>query len=752
VQLINLTQYNGCTDNDLVLSDFFLKALNSQTNNIEECFVSRYNCDFQENGAYFLPSSAQNCTLHNLLELNITNNNPPTPIVPVVVETLPQNRVCYDGGIVLSTQDSYPNYYWSTGSTSSTITVAPGTYTFTTSDAFGCSYNTTYTTSVNSNSYNLSLVDYPNGLIISSPSQSLSAGSDNIIRVIGDITINPNINYSVANKVFEFLDNSTSNSGVIIQENAKLTSTNCTYTSPSTCPTKMWEGFKICGPTTSQPGILNLNSSRINDARIGVKTIQDNATTLKTGILNALSSRFQNNHKAIVFDASSQLYDNPSSIRNCSFVCNALLKDNIAYPNQGTNTFITLNHTKNVKIQSNTFQGFTNLAVTNRGTAIKSFNSSYLVSAYIPPQYYSDAFSTQPNTFLNLTKGLLIESTGGALQNIRISLNKFTNVLQGITATGANFSEISSNEFFIPDGINTTNKAFGLYLISCNGYLLSENTFHSLNNVQNEYRHAVVTKYSTLSLGEMHRNNFTGVFKNANQFEFDNSNLKIDCNKYTGQSTHDWEFLIGATLNGQGQCNSSTILPRANEFNPFSNSTNVNIKGTSGTTLFYRAYAGMAPLHSAGLDVDDCSGQAVSSLSCPVKVRTRIVGNGNANVNAFMVTPPGQDKDILKGDLIREFAQAGNPQALVAILTSTNAASDIEVLIPTHLDKGECPQARALLANMERDNFDKENAFRFFDILTRVCESDRINDELTLDEKAVVEEISLSDSRLAVQA
>jgi hypothetical protein len=756
VEVEKISQFNCCEGfmgiGGITLSDVSFNATNIITGLNENCFLDNMSVYKSENTIQTILEQIAytNCFLNNVLSFTVSNPNY-TPITPTITETLPQNQLCLADGIIL-TSDLQTNYSWSTGATTQSISVQGGTYSLTVNDANGCPHTVDYTTSLPYDAYDLSQIDYPNGHTIANAGTSITdLTGDGKITVLGDVIINPNVAYAITSKNFVFIDNATTQkSGFVVSDNATLTLTYCHLNAPETCPTRMWSGNRINAPVSSQPGKLNLNYSSVKNARIGVQTI---ANTTRSGVLNAKSATFENNYISIDFTSSSPLNDNQSIVSNCVFKNTALLKDQISFLNQGIFRYIQISKSKNISIVSNSFFGYTSLSANNRGTGIWSEGSSYKVLAYVPFGI-NQAFFPTPNHFKDLKRGIDILSTGGTAQSVYIKDNRFTNVLQGITASGANFSEFSTNEFTIPLGLNnSTSKSWGIYFTSCDGYILTENVFNSVSTGFNDYTHAVVTRNSTTNGSEIYKNYFNGAFRSANHFESSNARLKVDCNQYKGAAKYDWEIVEFASLVGQGTCSDPdpAILPRANEFNPNATISNPNIFGGNGTSLFYRSYQGMAPL-SNGLDAGECPGQTITTDACKSKARKKIKGNGGNSVNALIIMPPGLEKEVVKAELIREFADAGNTQALVSLLTSTNTPNDLEVLIPTHLDNIECAQARALLNLMDRPTLEKENFFRLFSILTSLCEDGRMEGDLSLAERNTIEEISESETAVAVKA
>jgi hypothetical protein len=110
-------------------------------------------------------------------------------------------------------------------------------------------------------------------------------------------------------------------------------------------------------------------------------------------------------------------------------------------------------------------------------------------------------------------------------------------------------------------------------------------------------------------------------------------------------------------------------------------------------------------------------------------------------------------KRSLKAEVIRLLAQEGNKQALLDFITQqANTPEDVNILIPTHIENGDCQQARALLNVYDRSTTEKDNFFKLYDVLTSLCETGRGRAEISATERATLQDVEASETFVAVNA
>jgi hypothetical protein len=115
-------------------------------------------------------------------------------------------------------------------------------------------------------------------------------------------------------------------------------------------------------------------------------------------------------------------------------------------------------------------------------------------------------------------------------------------------------------------------------------------------------------------------------------------------------------------------------------------------------------------------------------------------------------TPEGLEKDKLKSTIVRFLAQEGKTQELVSFLTGQNTPEDIKILIPTHIENGECAQARALLNTMDIGQEENKQFFKLYDVLTTLCETERGKTEINPIEREIIKNVKESETYVSVNA
>ncbi len=599
--------------------------------------------------------------------------------------------------------------------------------------------------------------DYPAGINITGNNQPIQdLNGDQKIFIAGPVTIAEGLNYQINNKTLYFADDrlvdpidlGLTHSGIIVNKDATLKVSNSLLTSIPQCPA-LWQGIQVYGDDVTGPvkgnighpinnlrnGKLLLINSTIEDARIGVALYRINVPFGDTknygrGIIESDQSRFYNNRVSVAFKGKV-FVENNSKITRTTFKCNHDLKDIVNYPNTGSSTFVMLENVKNVLLQANSYLG--NLAYTpsQRATAIRSFDASYIVLGSL------QGTNTSAFMFKDLTKGIDVFASGGTDKIVRIKDNRFFNTQQGITANGSSFDEISYNTFEVPAG-SAGLHTWGLNMQNSLGFVATQNTFNAA--VYSDYTYGVLARNTKLAAGNVYKNTFTGSFYSATQSEQVNDRLQIKCNTYSATNRYDWTVTSGILAN-QGSCG-SVSSPAGNVFGPASiNDESQIFKAPSVPGFVYSSHASIRPIaYSQGVTVTTCTNPYSASNSCPT---LPTCNNCAAQLSVtYNNTPAGQEKDRLKSDLIRGYVKEGRTEDVIALLTESNQPEDVKLLIPTHLDRGECNQARALMNTLDRTTVEGDDFFKLYDILSSLCETGRGRSELTAAEKQQLREIS----------
>ena len=247
--------------------------------------------------------------------------------------------------------------------------------------------------------------------------------------------------------------------------------------------TSLWEGIRLYGhadysDNSLTQGILTLkNGATIENANIAVQciSITDSLESCAGGggIIYASQAYFRNNRRAVVMQSSAGI--NPSIFKFCRFTTNALVDG------QSPEVLVELNGVQGVTFVNCQFENListTSLPFNQRGTGIKSFNSSFIIRKFHQNDSVPFGTSTDP-AFKQLTHGIDARfSHPGftlALDGVRFDRN-----LTGALISGAGFVNISNSKFkMLPGGLPDAAKPLsaGIYLDHCLMYNINLNDF-----------------------------------------------------------------------------------------------------------------------------------------------------------------------------------------------------------------------------------------------------------------------------------
>lgn len=645
------------------------------------------------------------------------------------------NSCTYDEGKIVAAPSSGVapyTYLWDNGATTSTITtIAPGPYSVTVTDALGCTATASATITQVAQTGDF---DYPNGLTITSTSQTITdLTGDGKIRIRGVLKFTGGVQYTMTGKTIQFardlnfdiIDQGVTHSGIIVDIAAKMTATSCTFTSVDLC-TAMWEGIQVWGGSHSQVnGKLVLTSSGVRDAHTGVACYRTHLPNILNpeygkGVLEAKSSTFTNNRVSIALRAGV-LIPNVSTITGCAFVNNALLKDQNRYPNEGAAYFISLTEVSGPTIIASTFTGNSSFATDKRATAIISHNSKYTVSSgYVNIV----TIGTPPitNKFYNLTKGIDVYSTGGSTMSVKIKNNLFSNVQQAITSNGSNFDEISYNSFSIPAGTSTLN-TWGMNLYSSSGFYTAENSFAT--SATSNYTYGLISRNNTLAGSKHYRNTFPGNFYAATQLEQTNTNLQLQCNTYTGNNTYDWAITSG-TLGTQGACTNAST--GANNYFPACSAADQSqiYKASAVPAFAYRSATSLNPTcKSPGVNTTNCTYIPVFANNCPEVTENPCPDCGGISMlnklEDYGSAAP-EDAAVLKSEIMQTFIYEDKAEELVKFLEAPGNAEP-RILIPTYIELGKYEEALQAISTLENLSENEAADMAVYQLLARMYAS-----------------------------
>jgi hypothetical protein len=349
----------------------------------------------------------------------------------------------------------------------------------------------------------------------------------------------------------------------------KLILNGTTFTADTRCDnTAMWLGVQVYGHSnqnqtpysTSQQGWLIMrNGAVIEHALKGAVAVKINSTNTYPynftsydfnytgGVIQASNSYFKNNRQ----DAEFRSYIAPNNVNNqsrftkCEFTTNGLLNNPIYYPS----FHVFMHNIVGIGFYGNNFQNLTpNLYnYFQQGWGIYSVDAHYFVNAACN-SFSLPCTSFQPNEFTDLYFGIRALS-GNGVRTVKVDRNKFTNNYFGIYLGGPDFATITRNNFEVYRSAapNQTFATYGIYLNSCHGYKVEENTFTEYNDVgvpAGGNTHGVIVNNSGTLHNEIYKNQF-------NDIKIGGQSQNINAVLYTGQPNHQIEGL-------QWKCNTFT--------------------------------------------------------------------------------------------------------------------------------------------------------------------------------------------------
>jgi len=289
-----------------------------------------------------------------------------------------------------------------------------------------------------------------------------------------------------------------------------------------------------------------------------------------------------------------------------------------------------------------------------------------------------------------------------------------------------------------------------MYLNTSSGFLATENTLNTTGS--NQYTFGLVSRNVNLINGELYKNTLNGDFNSATQAEGTTNNLlQINCNRYLGDNTFDWTVLSGS-LADQGFCSEVAIDATTNIFNECVVADESNV--FSLANFEYNSLIGFNPnCVSPTTFVNICTDASGNYAdACPQLVTSPCPSCVVALGQQLDFTPPGLERNKIKGELIRMLAQEGDMQQLLSVLTDEGFPEDKKIIIPTRVDRKEFVEARAVLNDLEINTLADQKFADLFDVLITIGETERELKDITPSELAVVQGIAISGTEVAVQA
>ncbi|GEM_PF-2094082 len=331
-------------------------------------------------------------------------------------------------------------------------------------------------------------------------------------------------------------------SGIIIEPGAKVIVNHSTLTAHA-CH-NMWNGITIEGnkalpqsPESNQ-GVLQLNHSIIENARIGVRALQLNfLSNSGGGIIRAYSTTFRNNY----FSVQIGWYQPPSAsyFHNCLFEQTKLIKGYDAdTANEGIFAYAQalLIGSRNVQFKDCTFiNRIANNDYTQRGIAILGYLADFYVGkpyGITPTPPAPDALSKK-SEIQGYYKAIDTYAPWQWASRATIWRTHFIDNEYGFVGNGTNLDQISESRFYSSQPYWNGKHVF--FQHSTN-YTVAGNIFQSDNpneiELPEENGYGIIAHSSGESGSRIFENDFTRLYQGLT-IEGNNSHLQLKCNQFS---------------------------------------------------------------------------------------------------------------------------------------------------------------------------------------------------------------------------
>lgn len=409
-------------------------------------------------------------------------------------------------------------------------------------------------------------------------------GNTNPITVKDELIIKSGANITANNLTFKFAPDAK----LTIEQGATFTANSCTLTVDLQCENSpMWNGIEVHGPSAGKQwydaGRFIVNSSTIEHSYYGAH----NFATVKSGtpgvfwedynfdrggVILATNTTFKNNHRGTVFFGfqNLSLFNTPindeSKFTNCTFLTNTQLNKPSLTP---TVIMAHLFDVQGVNFYGCDFKNtasYSTIPYIDRGMGISANNCLITVT-----RKCNDVNCTTPDkgNFINLLRG--IESIATSTKTTEVSYTNFYNNWRSIYLEEVDLAKIIEN--YVNVGADSYwGSSYGLYLNTCDGYTVENNTFNTNTTTQNGYVGVYVLNSGTEN-NEIYRNTFDkfyigsqAVDVNGNGvFGSGSKGLEFRCNTYTNGRDHDILISSGSINQTHGTCLNATS-PSNNRF------------------------------------------------------------------------------------------------------------------------------------------------------------------------------------------
>ena len=358
---------------------------------------------------------------------------------------------------------------------------------------------------------------------------------------------------------------------IIVRPGGFLTLDHTTLT--SACPNRMWQGIEVAGNSglpqiLHNNGILYIeNGSVIENAYTAVRNClaTDNVYVTTGGVVQASSSTFRNNRRAVEFN-SYAYSSNPelipnyiSSFNQCTFTVN---DQNLFAANDTVFTeHVKLWEVRGVPFRGCGFYDSTSTPVSGR-RGVFTEDAGIILDTYCDFAYSGcecpESHSTY-SSFFGFTTGVEVNTTGFQFP-VTVNQVRFSNNCTGVRVNGNLFATVTRNIFNLNNSPLTTIYSVGLDLNNSTGYSVEENTFHKDYNYSTAIAQGIKVRNSTTASNKVYRNSFQGldygIYVSGTNGDY-LKGLQILCNNFSGNGTDIYIAPRSTVSPNQGNANSS---------------------------------------------------------------------------------------------------------------------------------------------------------------------------------------------------
>lgn len=295
---------------------------------------------------------------------------------------------------------------------------------------------------------------------------------------------------------------------IILERGAELVVENATIT--NNCG-EMWAGIEAWG-NISTPQVFTANAqsrvrlinATIEHARNAIALTRSGYSGYGGGILYADNSRFFNNKRSVEF--IQYIGDNISYFNNCEFK----LDDD--FRTDGFLGHITMWDVRDVELDDCTFQNL-NTTLAERKNAIYTLNAGYNINPECSFSGFQEA---------------IYATNTGSTNEITVEEATFTDNAIGVYASTVNNIAVLNSSFTVGQRrIGALNH--GIYINEGTGYLLNNNIFTGVNNVNPNPPQGILCQNTGDMYNVIYGNNFNGFYiaNHANGDNRDNSSANL---------------------------------------------------------------------------------------------------------------------------------------------------------------------------------------------------------------------------------